>query len=100
MKALKISLITLVIAFSVQFAKAQSVSVGVGFGYDQPYRPYRNVVVVRHRPVYGYRPDYVYYNRPRYVYPRYYRRPYYGTYYRPYYRRHVYAERAYYRTDW
>ena len=90
MKLIKISAIALIIAFSVSFAKAQSVFIGARVGYAHPYHPYHRVIVQRPYPVYGYNNYPVYYHRPLYIRRGYYERPVGYRYYsdRPYYRRH------------
>jgi hypothetical protein len=84
MKLIRFSIIAFVLMLSVQFAKAQSISVNAHFG-----RPYHHVVYAR-----GYYggPAYyghgAYYNRRVYYgRPRYYRAP---VYYNSYYRAHRY----------
>jgi len=84
MKLIKISIITLAILFSFQFAKAQSISIGASFGYRYPH--HKVIVADDYRPYYA-EPVYydrsVYYERPRYYASRSYCRPYYhSTYYR------------------
>jgi hypothetical protein len=88
MKLMKFSLVAFALIFSVQFAKAQSISIGASFGYRYPHH---RVIVEG-----GY-PGYAYYNQPVYYdRPVYYGRPYYGD---RYYGRPVYyhAHRHYYR---
>jgi hypothetical protein len=84
MKFIRFSIIALVMVFSFQFAKAQSISVNAHFG-----RPYHRVVYTKGyygRPVY-YGRD-AYYSRPHYYRARYYAPAYYHRHYRvhPYYR--------------
>ncbi|WP_183565149.1 hypothetical protein [Mucilaginibacter sp. SP1R1] len=87
MKLIKFSIIAFALLFSVQFAKAQSISIGATFGNGYGY-PHHRVIVTG-----GY-PGYAYYSRPAYYgYGGYYARPYYpGRYYgrHPYYREHRY----------
>lgn len=81
MKLLKFSIVTFAIIFSVQFAKAQTISVGATFG---GHYSHTRVLIAS-----GY-PAYAYYNRPVYYgYGGYYRRPYYPVryYHRPVYYR-------------
>ena len=89
MKLIKFSVIVFALLFSVQFVKAQSISVGASFGYGYPHS---RVVVASNYPAYGYydRPVYygyarrVYYNRPYYYPGRYYARPVYYIVHRHY----------------
>jgi len=88
MKFIRFSVIALVMVFSFQFAKAQSVYVSAHFG-----RPYQRVVYTDGyygRPVYYSRN--VYYSRPYYYPVRYYRSDYYcaPAYYHRHYRVHSY----------
>ncbi|MEN0054822.1 MAG: hypothetical protein AAGC65_14200 [Mucilaginibacter sp.] len=81
MKLLKFSVVAFVILFSVQFAKAQTISVGATFG---GHYPHTRVLIANAYPSYGY------YNRPVYYrYRGYYRRPYVRYYHRPVYYRPV-----------
>ncbi|QEM10292.1 hypothetical protein [Mucilaginibacter rubeus] len=87
MKFIRFSIIALVMVFSFQFAKAQSVYVSAHFG-----RPYHRVVYTDG--YYG-RPAYygrdAYYGRPYYYRARYYRSGYYApAYYHRHYRVHSY----------
>ena len=77
MKLIKFSIIACALLFSVQFAKAQSISIGASFGNGYRY-PHHRVIVVNDYPAYTYYSRPVYYGRPYYP-DRYYYRP---AYYR------------------
>ena len=81
MKLLKFSIVAFAILFSVQFAKAQTISVGATFGGRYPHT---RVLIASNYP------SYAYYNHPVYYGHRgYYRRPYVRYYHRPVYYRPV-----------
>jgi hypothetical protein len=88
MKIIKFSIIVFALLFSVQFVKAQSISIGASFGHY----PRSRVVVAANYPAYGYydRPVYygyahrAYYGRPNYYHGRYYARPVYYQAHRHY----------------